>query len=72
MGIGGHMLGPKKLRQLNEWSGINFQRAYNRNGSGEGRVVNNGVCIAHYQINFKSKHVRLCVQPRHWSSCHTD
>lgn len=71
MGIAGHILGPRKLRQLVAWSGITFDRAYNRNGVGEGRAMVDGECV-HYDIDFRRKSIYLpplMERGSHWSSC---
>lgn len=69
MGISGHILGDKKLNRLNKETGFNFDRAYNRNGYGEGRVIDEqGRCV-HYNIDFNSMSIELSFSPRHWTSC---
>ena len=67
MGIGGHILGEKKLRQLSERSGLDLDRAYRRNHEVEGRVVQDGQC-RHYAINWETGEARE-LTPDHWSSC---
>lgn len=68
MGIGGHILGERKLRALVRWSGIDFDRAYNRNGVGSARLVEDGEC-KHYWINYRTREVTRDPEPTHWSSC---
>lgn len=70
MGISGHILGENKLRRLRRETGIDFDRAFNRNGSGGGRVVSGGECIAHYSIDFRTFAVERNAEPQHWWSCH--
>lgn len=70
MGISGHILGARKLSKLNRETGIQFDRAFNRNGLGAGRVVSEGECIAHYSIDFRNLVVELEAEPQHWWSCH--
>lgn len=67
MGIGGHILGEKKLRQLSERSGLSLDRAYRRNHEVEGRVVRDGEC-RHYAIDWETGEARE-LTPDHWSSC---
>lgn len=69
MGISGHILGDRKLRQLNaHFPGYTFNRAYNRNGQGEARMFVNGECI-HFWVNFHTWEIERVHPPRHWSSC---
>jgi len=70
MGIGGHMLGARKLRQLNRMiPGYDFDRAYNRNGQGGARVIDeHGECL-HYWVDFRTWEVELEERPIHWTSC---
>lgn len=68
MGISGHILGERKLRALQRWSGIPFDRAYNRNGAGGARVVWHGIC-RHYWVDFREKRIELDPRPTHWFSC---
>jgi len=74
MGIGGHILGAKKLRQLNKWSPIQFDKAYKRGNTGEGRTVSwylhdRYKCL-HYSIDYTNKVVTFKEHPMHWSSCY--
>ena len=69
MGIGGHILGDKKLNRLNRDTGFNFDRAYNRNGYGEGRLIDEDGRCKHFSIDFPSMVVELDTKARHWVSC---
>lgn len=68
MGIGGHILGERKLRILVSETGLPFDRAYNRNGAGEGRIIVGDRC-RHYRINFATWGTREIADPTHWTSC---
>lgn len=71
MGIGGHILGPRKLRQLQRLTGLPLNRAYIRNGYGEGVVWNDdGTCI-HYAIDPRTGAAETISEPGHWTSCTT-
>lgn len=67
MGIGGHMLGEKKLRQLRERTGLSLDRAYRRGQECEGRVVLDGVC-QHFSIRWETGEF-VPVDHGHWTSC---
>ena len=69
MGISGHMLGEKKLRRLNNWSGMEFDRAFNRNGGGAARTIEDGACV-HYVVDFEAKKISRNPDSGHWSSCY--
>ena len=71
MGIGGHILGPRKLRRLVKATGIPFDRAFNRNGDGGGRTIVDGKC-QHYDIDFRSMEVVKLECARHWETCPRD
>jgi hypothetical protein len=71
MGISGHILGPRKLRRLQRETGLPFDRAYNRNGVGAARIVDDAGCH-HYWIDFRDYRVEPIDRPTHWSSCPTD
>lgn len=59
MGIGGHILGPRKLRKLAAPTGLPLDRAYIRNGYSEGVVWTADGC-EHYRIDPKSgEHQRI-------------
>jgi hypothetical protein len=68
MGLSGHILGDVKLRRLTRITGVLFDRAYNRNGFGEGRVIEGEECV-HYAINFDTFEVIRIEDARHWYSC---
>jgi hypothetical protein len=68
MGIGGHILGEKKLRRLREISGLDLDRAYIRNKDAEGRVIMDGKCI-HYKIDPDSGQSIQIDAGIHWTSC---
>ena len=71
MGIGGHMLGEKKLRRLSRLTGLALDRAYRRGRAAEGRVIEDGRCV-HYSIDpVTGEHKRRSEgEPLlHWSSC---
>lgn len=68
MGISGHILGERKLRRVNRETGMEFDRAFNRNGRGIGRLVEDGICY-HYFIDFSTWETERILQPTHWSSC---
>lgn len=68
MGIGGHILGERKLRRLREITGLNLDRAYIRNKDAEGRVIEDGRC-RHYKIDLDSGQSIEIDPVIHWSSC---
>ena len=68
MGIGGHMLGAKKLRALSRLTGLDLRRAYIRGGYAEG-VVWDGSEHTHYAINPKTGEHQVDPRPMHWASC---
>lgn len=68
MGIAGHILGEKKMRKLNRETGMNFDRAFNRNGQGVGRVLF-GATDTHYAIDFTTYEIAYIDDPTHWTSC---
>lgn len=69
MGIGGHILGDRKLRRLRELTGLDLDRAYIRNRDAEGRVIEvDGRCV-HYSIDPKTGVYALNIDPIHWASC---
>jgi hypothetical protein len=69
MGIGGHMLGAKKLKQLSTRSTLPLNRACHRNGYCEGVVWTEESCI-HYSIDFKTGEHVIIENPMHWYTCH--
>lgn len=68
MGIGGHMLGPRKLRRLKALTGLDVARAYRRGRYAEG-VVWSGDQHTHYAIDWESGEVEPLDTPLHWWSC---
>lgn len=68
MGISGHILGERKLRRLIRETGLPFERAYNRNGVGQGRIIVGDRC-RHYWIDFEGWATREIQEPQHWTSC---
>lgn len=69
MGIGGHILGPKKLRRLSRLTNLDLRRAYIRNGEAEGTVWEDDGSHKHYAINPKTGETRWIPNPMHWGSC---
>ena len=69
MGISGHILGPRKLRRLRAWSGIDFDRAWNRNGYGEARLINEHGKCSHFRVDFQEHRIEEIDLPIHWLSC---
>lgn len=67
MGIGGHILGPRKLRQLSERTGLRLTRAYRRNQECVGITVE--TTCRHWQIDHETGEYREIPDPVHWSSC---
>lgn len=65
MGIGGHMLGPKKLKRLATLTGLPLDRAYIRNGYSEGRTPDD----RHWEIDPKTGAYEEIIDPHHWTSC---
>jgi hypothetical protein len=69
MGIGGHMLGSRKLARLQRLTGLPIDRAYRRNHQCEGRVVWGGTCH-HFVIDYTTgKHRIITGRIIHWASC---
>jgi hypothetical protein len=69
MGIGGHMLGRRKLRQLSTLTGLPLDRAYIRGHASEG-VVWSGTTHDHYAINPDTGEHQLISEPLlHWGTC---
>lgn len=69
MGIGGHILGPRKLRQISRDVGIDFDRAFNRNGYCVGRRLNEEGQCEHYEVDLVARTATLILDPMHWTSC---
>lgn len=68
MGIGGHMLGPKKLRRLSRLTDLPLRRAYRRGRYAEG-VVWDGDSHTHYKIDPVTGNHEEIPFPWHWASC---
>ena len=69
MGISGHILGERKLRQLNrEFPGYNFDRAFRYHGPTAARAMVDGEC-KHFTCNHVTGEVTLDADAGHWSSC---
>jgi hypothetical protein len=68
MGIGGHILGDKKLRQLRAKTGVPFDRAFRMHWGGEGVVWTADGC-EHYGFDWKTGQTQPLTDPRHWTSC---
>lgn len=69
MGVGGHMLGPKKLRRLARLTGLPLERAYIRNGDAQGRTIEDGHCV-HWAIDpYSGAYERISSPRTHWTSC---
>jgi hypothetical protein len=68
MGIGGHMLGEKKLRHLRQVTGLSIDRAYRRNRLCEARVIEDDFCT-HYSIDPLTEQYVKIEHPIHWASC---
>jgi hypothetical protein len=71
MGIGGHMLGEKKLHRLREVTGLPLNRACRRNHDCEGVVWNDDGTCTHYEIDFVSGEHAVLDAPTHWMTCRT-
>lgn len=69
MGISGHMLSEKSLRRVNRNTGMNFDRAFIRNGYGQGRQVNEQGACEHYAFDPRTWEVTKDESANHWSSC---
>lgn len=70
MGIGGHILGPRKLRRLAVLTGLPLDRAYIRNHHSEGVVWTTTGC-QHYRIDTDTGEYTEIPQEEiaHWTSC---
>lgn len=68
MGIGGHMLGPRKLRGLSARCGLPLNRAYIRNGQCEGVVWVGDGCV-HYSIDLATGRATVDPDAMHWTTC---
>ena len=68
----GHILGPKALRQLNNRTGMNFDKASRvTTRYGIGREIVDGKCV-HYEIDWTTGQVVPEHRPMHWSTCPKD
>lgn len=73
MGISGHILGERKLRQLNrEFPGYNFDRAYRYHGPTYARAIDESGHCRHFMANHVLHEVTQIEDPMHWSSCPKD
>lgn len=71
MGIGGHILGAKKLRRLAAKTGLPLDRAYIRGSESEGVVWAADRC-RHYRIDTATGDHEEIVDATHWASCRAD
>lgn len=73
MGIGGHMLGPVKLRRLSRLTGLPLDRACIRGQVCVGVVwTGPGACEdVHYAIDKRTGAYTEITDPDHWSTCWT-
>jgi len=69
MGIGGHILGARKLRQLQRLTGLPFDRAYRYHDSGGARLIDDDGKCQHYAVDFRTGEACRLEDPVHWSSC---
>lgn len=69
MGIGGHILGDRKLRRLRERSDLNLDRAYIRGQECEGRVIQPDGTCEHFTIDPETGASERIDAPMHWVSC---
>ena len=69
MGISGHILGDRKLRQLQRLTGLPFDRAYRYHDFGAGRLIDADGKCRHYNVNFRTGETELEEDPIHWQSC---
>ena len=70
MGIGGHILGPKRLRRLNRDTGKQFDRAVIRGHDATGVVWTPDGC-EHYEIDERTWESVQIVDPVHWFTCNS-
>lgn len=68
MGIGGHILGDKKLRRLARLTGLPLDRAYIRNHDCEGVVWSESGCT-HYLIDLATGAAEAVDPASHWTTC---
>lgn len=69
MGISGHILGDRKLRQLQRLTGLPFDRAYRYHDTGGARLIDEDGRCRHYIVNFRTGEALLQERTIHWSSC---
>ena len=69
MGIGGHVLGLRKLRRLQRLTGLPLDRAIIRNHYCEGVVWTDTGCSAHYEIDLSTGEATVIEEPFHWGTC---
>lgn len=72
MGIGGHMLGERRLRALRVKTGLELDRAYNRGTDDCQGVVwdpKPGTRCVHYAIDVATGAYAVIERPDHWWSC---
>jgi len=68
MGIGGHILGPRKLRRLRALTGLPLDRAYIRNHHAEGVIWSDDGC-RHFEIDPHTGAHKPIAEPDHWTTC---
>lgn len=69
MGISGHILGERKMRQLNrEFPGYDFDRAFRYHGPTHARTRISGEC-QHFVCDHVTGEVTLLEDVNHWYSC---
>jgi len=69
MGIGGHVLGDKKLRVLSRKTGLSLNRAIRRNDECEGVIHHQDGSCTHYKITYSTGDAEVIKNPTHWTSC---
>ena len=69
MGISGHILGDRKLRQLQRLTGLPFDRAYRYHDTGGARLIDEDGRCRHYDVNFRTGETELEEDATHWTSC---
>lgn len=69
MGISGHILGDRKLRQLNRESGMDFDRAYRYHGPYYARRINADGRCEHFVVNEVTWEAVPYLAEFHWTSC---
>lgn len=71
MGMGGHMLGDRKLHRLQRLTGLPLVRAVHRNGACAGICFDPSGQCHHFEIDFKTGEHHEETVDYHWSSCGT-